>query len=210
MESTEKTKRPPLTPEQRQRRSERARLLESLVYEMWEGKPVYYAGYRDVLGGTKKIEQVMSSSIQQGILVARLVGHLLNLIDRETYVVATNEIGVQFEKGDWRACDVAIFDLATLEGQDETKYAWVPPKIVIEVDTKADMSNFDLPFDYFQEKTTKLLDFGVKKVIWLFTKSRKVWIAEPGQDWVIRDWNVPVTVMPGCSVNLDELMPPKP
>ncbi|GAB3692525.1 hypothetical protein GCM10027592_11570 [Spirosoma flavus] len=73
MEATNKSKRTPLTAEQKQRRAERARLLKSLVYEMWDGKPVYYAGYEDVLKGTKTVEQVMSSSLFQGILVARLV-----------------------------------------------------------------------------------------------------------------------------------------
>ena len=62
MEAINKPKRP-LTPEQKQRRAERARLLKSLVYEMWDGKPVYYAGYEDVLKRTKTVEQVMSSSI---------------------------------------------------------------------------------------------------------------------------------------------------
>ena len=49
MEVVNKPKRPPLTPEQRQRRAERARLLKSLIYEMWDGKPVYYAGYEDII-----------------------------------------------------------------------------------------------------------------------------------------------------------------
>ena len=206
METVNKPKRPPLTPEQKQRRAERARLLKSLVYEMWDGKPVYYAGYEDVLRGTKTVEQVMSSSILQGRLVVRLSAYLLSVLDLEVYDVLGNEIGVQFRKGDWRACDVAIFELKTLEGEDETKYAWVPPKVAIEVDTKANMSHVDSEFDYYEQKTTKLLDFGVEKVIWLFTKSRKVWIAEPGKDWIIRDWNQAVEVMPGCQFVPDELV----
>ena len=208
MEAINKPKRPPLTPEQRQRRVERARLLKSLVYEMWDGKPVYYAGYEDVLKGTKTVEQVMSSSLRQGILVAKLVGYLMNLIDLEEYVIATNEVGVQFEKGSWRACDIAIFSLALLVEQDEDKYAWVPPKVAIEIDAKADMSQFDSAFDYYEKKTTKLLDFGVEKVIWLFTKSRKVWIAESGKDWIIRDWNQVVEVMTGCQFIPEDLIAP--
>ena len=74
------------------------------------------------------------------------------------------------------------------------------------MDTKADMDRFDSPFDYYEKKTTKLLDFGVEKVIWLFTKSRKVWIAEAGKDWLIRDWTQSVDVMPGCQFVPDELV----
>ncbi|CAN5190049.1 hypothetical protein BH09BAC4_BH09BAC4_36390 [soil metagenome] len=197
MEAINKPKHPPLTPEQKQRRAERARLLKSLVYEMWDGKPVYYAGYEDVLKGTKTVEQFRSSSILQSRLVVRLSAYLLSVLDLNVYDVLGNEVGIQFKKGDWRACDIAIFELEILEGQDETKYAWVPPKVAIEIDTKADMDQYDSPFDYYEKKTTKLLDFGVEKVIWLFTKSRKVWIAEAGKDWIIRDWNHPVEVLPG-------------
>ncbi|GAB4042124.1 hypothetical protein [Spirosoma jeollabukense] len=198
MEAINKPKHPPLTPEQKQRRAERARLLKSLVYEMWDGKPVYYAGYKDVLKGAKTVEQVMSSSILQSRLVVRLAAYLLSVLDLNVYDVLGNEVGIQFKKGDWRACDIAIFELEILEGQDETKYAWVPPKVAIEIDTKADMDQYDSAFDYYEKKTTKLLDFGVEKVIWLFTKSRKVWIAEANKDWLIRDWSHPVEVLPSC------------
>ena len=206
MEAINKPKHPPLTPEQKQRRAERARLLKSLVYEMWEGKPVYYAGYEDVLKGTKTVEQVRSSSILQSRLVVRLSAYLLSVMDLNVYDVLGNEVGIQFKKGDWRACDIAIFELEILEGQDETKYAWVPPKVAIEIDTKADMDQYDSAFDYYEKKTTKLLDFGVEKVIWLFTKSRKVWIAEANKDWIIRDWSHPVDVLPGCQFVPDDFV----
>lgn len=208
MDAVVKTKRT-LTPEQQQRRADRARLRKSLVYEMRNGKPVYYAGYQDVLNGRKTVEQVGASSIVQSRLVVRLSAYLLSVLDLSQYDVLGNELGIQFAKGDWRACDVAIFTLADLAGQDETKYAWVPPKVAIEVDTKADMDNLDSPFDYYEKKTTQLLDFGVEKVIWLFTKSRKVWIAEPGKDWIIRDWSQPVPVLADCQFVPDELMLPK-
>ncbi len=42
----------------------------ALIYEMWQGKPVYYRGYRDVLAGKKTIEEVMSCSDLQGVLVS--------------------------------------------------------------------------------------------------------------------------------------------
>ena len=131
MEVTDKPKRSAPTPEQRQRRAERAKLLKSLVYEMWDGKPVYYAGYQDVLGGTKTVEQLMSSSSLQSFMASRLIVHLSLILDRYVYAVLGNEIGVQFKKGDWRACDVAVFELQQLDGQDWEKYAWVPPKVAL-------------------------------------------------------------------------------
>ncbi|SFD93111.1 hypothetical protein [Spirosoma endophyticum] len=165
---------------------------------MWDGKPVYYAGYEDVLKGIKTVEQVRGSSILQSRLVVRLSAYLLSVLNLNVYDVLGNEVGIQFKKGDWQACNIAIFELEILEGQDETKYAWVPPKVAIEIDTKADMDQYDSAFDYYEKKTTKLLDCGVEKVIWLFTKSRKVWIAEANKDWIIWDWSHPVDVLPGC------------
>ncbi|QKZ13250.1 hypothetical protein [Spirosoma sp. KUDC1026] len=208
METVQKPKRT-ITPEQQQRRAERSRLLKSMVYEMWDGKPLYYAGYQDVLKGQKTIEQVMSSSILQSRMAVRIAAYLLSVLDLEQYDVLGNEIGVQFKKGDWRACDIAIFNVADLAGQDETKYAWVAPKIAIEIDTKVDLNSFDSSFEYYEKKTTSLLEFGVEKVIWLFTRSRKVWIAELGKDWLIRDWDQPVEVLNGCRFVPDELVPTK-
>ncbi|GAB3509176.1 hypothetical protein GCM10027341_45850 [Spirosoma knui] len=194
-------------PEQRHRRMERERLLKSLIYELWDGKPVYYDGYKEVLTGIKTVEQLMSSSILQSLLASRLIAYLSNSLDMNTYAVLGNDLGIQFKKGDWRACDVAIFTLEQLEGQDWEKYAWVPPKVAIEIDTKADMSRFNEPFDYYGQKTERLLDFGVEKVVWLFTKSRKTWIAEPNQDWVIKDWNQPIDILSNCLVVPDQLLP---
>ncbi|GAB3934470.1 hypothetical protein [Larkinella terrae] len=193
-------------PAQREARIARARLLESLVYEMWDGKPVYYAGYKDVLSGIKSAESVMSSRLLRGILIAKLVARLINGLNEEEFTVVTNELGVQFKKNDWRACDIAVFSNSQLEGQDLSKYAWVPPKIAIEVDTKADFSRFHSDFNYYQEKTTQLLNFGVEKVIWIFTESRKIWIAEPQKDWLLKNWDQPIDVLPGCSFVLDALL----
>ena len=50
---------------------------------------------------------------------------------------------------------------------------WRVLVLVIEVDTKADLRKFENPQDYFHRKTQDLLDSGVKKVIWIFTKEKK-------------------------------------
>ncbi len=194
------------SPEQREARIARARLLESLVYEMWDGKPVYYAGYKDVLNGTKSVEEAMSSSLLQSRIAMKLAIYLSKQFDQELYEIFGNELGVQFKKGDWRACDLAIFEIEKLEGQDLTKYAWIPPKIAIEVDTKADFTRFHSDFNYYQEKTTQLLNFGTEKVIWIFTESKKIWIAEPKKDWILKNWDQSIDVLPGCSFVLEALL----
>jgi hypothetical protein len=41
----------------------------TLIYEMDEGKPIYYRGYKDVLNKTKTLEQIMGTSILQSLLI---------------------------------------------------------------------------------------------------------------------------------------------
>jgi hypothetical protein len=42
---------------------------ESLVYEMMDGKPIYYQGYQSVLNKKRKPEDIIGSSSLQAILV---------------------------------------------------------------------------------------------------------------------------------------------
>lgn len=62
----------------------------------------------------------------------------------KNYLVLTNEIGLQFKEKGWRAADIAIIETEKLKGIKRTiKYLSLPPKVVIEIDTKAEMK---LPF----------------------------------------------------------------
>ena len=45
----------------------------NLIYEMVNGKPIYYKGYKDYLKGDKNIVEVMGSSKLQSFLVAELI-----------------------------------------------------------------------------------------------------------------------------------------
>ncbi|AAC07450.1 hypothetical protein [Aquifex aeolicus] len=56
------------------------------------------------------------------------------------------------------------------------------------------------------EKTQELLDTGVEKVIWIFTKPKKVMIVEKGKKWIIQDWNEEFEVMEGIKINLNEIL----
>ena len=61
-----------LVAEKKPRRATTRSIPPALIYERWKGKPIYYKGYRDVLAGTKTLEEVMSCSDLQGALVALL------------------------------------------------------------------------------------------------------------------------------------------
>ncbi|WP_245859512.1 hypothetical protein [Spirosoma aerolatum] len=51
-----------------------------------------------------------------------------------------------------------------------TKYFDVAPKIVVEVDVKIDLTEFDgIEFNYVAEKNQRLFDLGVERVLWANT-----------------------------------------
>ena len=52
----------------------------------------------------------------------------------------------------------------------------------------------------------RLLQFGVAKVIWIFTGMRKIMVAEKGRPWLITDWDDTVEVVPGCAFSLRRLI----
>lgn len=55
---------------------------ESLIYETLNGRPLYYKGYRDVIAGDLKPENIRGSSDLQSVIVMVLAGTLWNKINR--------------------------------------------------------------------------------------------------------------------------------
>lgn len=176
---------------------------KALIYEMVDGKPIYYKGYKDYLSGEKQIDELMGSSYLQALIGTQLVIILSQLIDLNKYQLISNEIGLKFGKRSWRAADLAIYEKASLKDVPKVnKYLEIPPKIVIEIDTKADLEDMQDPLGYYHEKTDQLLNFGVEKVVWVFTDTRKVMVARQGEDWQVMDWSKDVEVMQDIEVNI--------
>ena len=179
---------------------------QSLIYEMFEGKPIYYKGYQSYLNGQKNITDVVGSSYLQSLIITKLVYLLISKIGKK-YTILTNELGLQFKDKGWRAADIAIIEKERLKDIQATdKYLSIPPKIVIEIDTKAAIEEAQTALSYFHKKTDQLLDFGVEKVLWIFTDSQKMMVAEKDQNWQIIDWNQQVEIVEGLAVNVGELL----
>lgn len=181
------------------------KIPESLIYEMVQGKPIYYKGYKDYLKGEKQLEQLMGSSKLQAFLVTELIFLIKTFLGKD-YFIFSNEIGLQFSKNSWRVADIAIIKKSESEAIDD-KYLSTPPEYVIEIDTKADLKEIENPLGYYQEKTEDLIKFGVKKVIWIFTDTQKILIAEKGRKkWEIMDWDQDVEFMEGLSINIQKIL----
>ncbi|MEZ0541264.1 Uma2 family endonuclease [Fibrella arboris] len=189
------------------RRSSKRNVPAALIYEQWVGKPVYYKGYHDVLAGKKTIEEVMSCSDLQGVLVALLTGYLYGQIDRKQYLLATNEIGLHLALNDNLCNDVVIYEKAKMD-KLRGKYFDIPPKIVIEVDIKADVSGFENGADgYVMQKARKLLDFGVERIFWIITSMQKVYVIDRNDPtWHIVDWSTSISILDDCQLNIKQLL----
>ena len=181
------TKAPPAAPEPVQ-------IHKSLIYEEIDGQPIYYRGYREVLAKQKQLEDIMGCSDVQGRIISVLLRYLYREVAEDQYDILTNEIGLHIGRGSNLSSDIAIYNKADIQKTPlKNRYYDIPPQVVIEVDMKADIS--EMGASYYHAKTEKLFSFGVTQVVWLFSESRKVMVAEPQQDWVIKNWDKPVTIL---------------
>lgn len=174
---------------------------ESLIYEMVDGQPIYYRGWQEVINNEKTIEQIMASSLLQGFLVGEIFV-ILHALLRKNYILTANETGLKFDKNDWRAADIAIFPKGVITSL-YNKYANERPSIVIEVDTKADAENLAT---YYRDKTKQLHQEGIQKVIWVYTETEQIMVAEPNKHWEVFDWTETVEVVEGAGFNVGEII----
>lgn len=179
---------------------------KNLIYEMVDGQPIYYKNYQDYLNGTKQIDELMGSSLLQSLIISRFVFLLQTKLGVE-YEILTNEIGIQFEKKSWRAADIAIVKASEIEKIDATnKYLGFPPDVVIEIDTKAELKEIKNPLGYYHQKTDELLKFGVNKVIWIFTETEKIMVAQKDENWETGTWDNEINVIDDCNIIISDLL----
>jgi len=90
---------------------------KSLIYEMVDGVPIYYKGYKDYLNGIKNLDEIMGSSLLQSALAGLIVARLNMLLTQhygQKYLVLTNELGILFKKKSWRSGFIRIYKLLCL------------------------------------------------------------------------------------------------
>jgi len=94
--------------------------------------------------------------------------------------------------------DIMIFERDKLTIDEN--YAQIPPKITIDLDIKVELGNMQQD-EYVFLKTTKLVNFGVGKVVWFFTENRKVIVVD-SQSWISQEWDQGINILPGIDCNI--------
>lgn len=149
----------------------------------------------------------MGSSSLQAAIVSLLNTFLSNALPE--YFCFTNEPDVHLDLKENLSNDIALYLEEDIETLDD-KYFQTPPKIAIEVDTKIELENYGSEEEYIFEKTARLLEFGVEKVIWILTKSRKIVVAtKSNRNWIVTDWLQEIEVTPDCTFVLNDLLKTK-
>lgn len=81
---------------------------DSLIYEVMNGKPIYYRGYKNVLSGKLNQEGVIGSSTLQSFFISLIVGYLLPKLKND-YTILYGELGLNMRVGDNLSMDIAIY-----------------------------------------------------------------------------------------------------
>lgn len=178
-----------------------------LIYEEWDGIPVYYKGYRQVLSGEKQPDEIMGSSALQTYIVSIILEFLYKNVPREKYFIGTNEAGLHLVRGTNLSSDILIYEKKNLKiSKESLHYFDTPPYMVIEIDMQADVKElFNTETNYFIRKTTKLREFGVQKVVWVFTEGKRLIIANDAKHWEMVTWDTKIDVVEGVSFVLEDL-----
>lgn len=185
------------------RSTRHAALKKTLVYEIVDGQPIYYKGYREVLSGKKNQEEIMGDSSLQAWLKGRIYAMLLSQLQTQSYEVTVGEQGLRLGKKHRRDADIAVFrrENFTLS----PRYAQLPPDAVVEIDVDADTENAT-EMEYVLRKVADYFAFGLQKVVWVFTLERRILVFAPDQPPVTLSWNQDVAVVAGATFNIAKLL----
>ncbi len=179
-----------------------------LIRDKVDGKSFYYKGYKDVLNKTKTIHDIMPCSTLQATIIMYLNCLLIRTLGIKKYRVFSSNSGNRPAKNEQYVLDLAVYDKKILTSKKINKhYANVPPELVVEVDIKVELEDLN-EIDFINKKTQSLLDYGTKKVIWVISESKKVLIAESGdeKDWLLRDWHKDFDLFNGIIANIGKYL----
>ena len=176
-----------------------------LIYEVLDGKPIYFRGYQDVLNHKKTKEDIMATGRLQTLIISTLQEHLWANHNQEGLKYMSNEVGIHISTNINLSCDLVAFDKTILAATaDDIHYYTIPPKFVIEVDTNGDFSD-EIFEDYLFKKSQRLLAFGVEQVIWILTASKTVTVGTPDGIFITHGWERPIEIFKGNPIVLEDL-----
>ncbi len=166
-----------------------------LVYEMDEGEPVPIKG--DIQSGT---HQLLADHPLQAWLKAQLVLYLQQQLG-ESYTLTVGQQALYLPTGSIRMVHIGVFSRGDFHPLKESV-----PRVVIEIDSKADLSGIGETIAYFKKKNVQLQSLGVARIIWIFTESKTIWTVSENGQTVSQEWDTDVLVLDNVSLNIQSLL----
>lgn len=188
------------------RKQRASKIPDSYIYEIMDGKPLYYKGYKNAIKHKKNAESIMGTSSLQSKLLEFFLRLVFKTFSEQYFHVFTGEPGLHLELRNNLSGDLLIFKKKDFPSSKiSIKYIDIPAYIYIEIDIRAELEDMT-ETGYIRNKTQKLLDFGTGKVIWVFTAIQKVLVALPNEDWRWIDWNKDIELGEGENFNIGKFI----
>jgi len=175
------------------------------IYEMDEGTPIYYKGTKAYIEGTNQNEEPMPDSLFQSWLKGKIYLFLsLLMMDNPKYDLTVGEQGLSLKKNLWRAVDIAIFNKEKVKFKSN-HYSKEPPVIAFEIDLKGEFATPQKLQRDHQRKIKQLFEFGVEKIIWIYTNEEEVKIISPTEEHIY-NWEEDINVLEHYTINIQEII----
>ena len=172
-------------------------VLKALTYELVNGQAVLYRGHQAARRGQKSLKELYASSPQQRRILSDLCFDLHQDFGQEYFILSSPQLRLEIDDNNWRAIEVAIVRKNTRKTMDSAVLSQAPEYVFL-IDTKASLLDLRHPFSYYHQKASDLLDFGVQKVVWLFSQKQQLMVASTSRKrWPLQDWDQPVWLEPG-------------
>ncbi|MBD0364882.1 MAG: Uma2 family endonuclease [Flavisolibacter sp.] len=190
----------------RKKTAGRKKAPDTFIYEIIDDKPLYYKGYREAIRAKQNAESVMGSGTLQAVIISYLLQILYRVCGTENYYIFSGEPGIHIDHKNNLAGDILVYDKTVLPvSKISGQYADVPAELHIEVDIQAEMEDMT-EMGYIKRKTDMLLQFGTRKLIWVFTTTQQVMVAEKDKDWLWIAWKKPVPLWENATFCIGEFL----
>jgi Uma2 family endonuclease len=184
-------------------KSPQQKIPEVFIAEYLDGMPLYYKGYKAFIDTPEKAEAIMGAGGIHSILLSYFITFIVKHLNEKEYWLMTGETGLKLEKNIILNLDLAIYLKEKLPSQIISKsVVSVPPELVIEIDTSIEFDTLSQD-EYVFKKIQRLLQFGTKKIVWVFSSTNMVMIAEPNAPWQIHPWHTTLPLMDGINFNIE-------
>ncbi|MEM6318209.1 MAG: hypothetical protein AAF960_11100 [Bacteroidota bacterium] len=181
------------------------RVPKRFIYEMDNGHPIYYKGTKAYLEGKHQNTEPMPDSLFQSWLKGKIFLFLSLLMAEDArFDLTVGEQGLSLKKSSWRAVDIAIFTNENIDIKSN-HYSKKPPVVAFEIDLKGEFDSPEKLQKDHKRKIKQLFDFGVEKIIWIYTNEEEVKVITPTEEQTF-PWNEDIHVLENYAINIQAII----